>query len=54
MADVSAVAKAAGHRPFHSGTITYKKFKQNTLKKIKELTNTYPFLDFSREINSLQ
>jgi hypothetical protein len=54
MADVEAVAKAVAHRPLHLGTITYKRFKQNTLKKLEQLTGHYPFLDFSKEKSILQ
>ena len=54
MAGVTAILKAAGHRPLHSESTNHKKFKQNTLRQIEHLTGLYPFLDFSNEIALLQ
>jgi len=54
MAGVTAILKAARHRPLHTNTTSHKKFHQNTLKQIQHLTTLYPFLDFSNEIALLQ
>lgn len=54
MAGVTAVLKAADHRPLHNETTNHKKFKQNTLRQIEHMISQYPFLDFSNEIASLQ
>lgn len=54
MADVTAVMKAAGHRPLHAESTNHKQFKHNTLQQIEHLTAMYPFLDFSNEIALLQ
>ncbi|HJZ39681.1 MAG TPA: GSCFA domain-containing protein [Bacteroidales bacterium] len=54
MAGVSAVLRAVAHRPSHTETTNHKKFVENTLKQINNLTVLYPFLDFSNEIAILQ
>jgi hypothetical protein len=54
MAGVTAVLKAAGHRPLHTESTNHKKFIQHTRKQIEHLTGLYPFLDFSNEIALLQ
>jgi hypothetical protein len=54
MAGVTAILKAVGHRPLHTESTNHKKFRQNTLKQIENLTGLYPFLDFSNEIALLQ
>jgi hypothetical protein len=54
MAGVTAVLKAAGHRPLHTESTNHNKFVQNTRKQIERLTGLYPFLDFSNEIALLQ
>ena len=48
--EVSAILKAAGHRPLNAETFAHKKFRQDTLQKIEQLVKIYPFMDFSREI----
>ena len=50
LAEVSAITKAAQHRPVNAESEAHTKFKQLTLKKIEQLTRKYPFLDFSNEI----
>ena len=54
MTGVSAILKAAGHRPFNTETTNHKKFVERTLLQISQLTSSYPFLDFSKEIAALQ
>ena len=54
MAGVTAVLKAAGHRPLHTESTNHKKFLLNTRKQIEHLTGLYPFLDFSKEIALLR
>jgi hypothetical protein len=54
MAEVTALLKAAAHRPLHAESTKHKQFRHNTLKQIEHLTAMYPFLDFSNEIALLQ
>jgi hypothetical protein len=54
MAGVTAVLKSINHRPLHTDTTNHKKFRQNILKLINQLTEQFPFLDFSNEIAALQ
>jgi hypothetical protein len=54
MAGVTAVLKAAGHRPLHAESTNHKNFRLRTLKEIERLTARYPFLDFSNEIALLR
>jgi len=53
MNEISSVLKATGHRPLHTDTDEYKTFCKNTLKKIEDLKNRIPGLDFSVEISRL-
>jgi hypothetical protein len=53
MNDVNAVLKAVAHRPVQPNTPDHKKFISKTLKQIQQLTVSYPFLDFTREIEKL-
>jgi hypothetical protein len=50
MAGVTAVIKAAGHRPQHAESTNHKKFVHATRLEIERLSRLYPFLDFSNEI----
>jgi hypothetical protein len=54
MSGVSAVQKAAGHRPLHADTADYQLFCQNTLKKIEHLKRKCDILDFTNEIARLK
>ncbi len=40
--------KACEHRPFHSDTASYKKFRSQVLSRVQELHLKYPFLGFSQ------
>jgi hypothetical protein len=53
-AGVEALVRAAGHRPVRNDSPELKKFALNTLKQIDQLTQSYPYLDFSREIARLK
>jgi hypothetical protein len=54
MADVSAIMKAIAHRPLLTESPNYKKFIQHTIKKVEQLTNKHPHLDFSKELLQLR
>jgi hypothetical protein len=54
MAGVKAILKAVGHRPLQVESTNHKLFRNNTLKRIEQLTALYPFLDFHNEIAMLQ
>jgi hypothetical protein len=49
MKEVAPVLKAAAHRPANTGRAAHEKFRQNIVQKMERLSQTYPFLDFSRE-----
>jgi hypothetical protein len=54
MAGVTSILKAVAHRPRQTESPNLKRFLENTLKQIDQLTTTNPFLDFRREIAALQ
>jgi len=54
MAGVTAVLKAVDHRPRQTDSPNLKEYVENTLNLIRQLTLTYPFLDFSHEISLLR
>jgi len=50
MTGVATLLKATAHRPLQTETTNLKKFQENTLKQIQQLTREHPYLDFSAEI----
>jgi hypothetical protein len=54
MAGVNAIIKAVAHRPGQSDLPNLKKFSENLLKQIDQLTLSNPNLDFSPEIAILR
>ncbi len=48
---ISALRQAYLHRPQHQNTPEFKKFTETQLRRLNEFSKTYPFLDFSTEIN---
>jgi hypothetical protein len=54
MAGVTAILKAVAHRPGQTDLPNLKKFNENLLKKIDQLTLSNPTLDFSPEIAILR
>jgi hypothetical protein len=53
MAGVTAILKAVAHRPRHTDIPNLKKFSENLLKQIDQLTLSNPNLDFTPEIAML-
>jgi hypothetical protein len=53
MAGVTAILKAVAHRPGQTDIPNLKKFSSTLLKQIDQLTQSNPYLDFSREIEIL-
>ena len=54
MAGVTDVLKAVDHRPRQTDSPNLRKFIDNTLNMINQMTLAYPYLDFSREISLLR
>lgn len=54
LAGVTDVLKAVDHRPRQTDSPNLKEFIENTLKRITQLTLSYPFLDFTHEISLLR
>lgn len=54
MAGVTDVLKAVDHRPRQTDSPNLRKFIDNTLNLINQMTLAYPYLDFSREISLLR
>lgn len=48
--EVEALYDALHHRPLHTNTATYSKFKQTTLNKLQTLKKRYSWLDFSSDL----
>jgi hypothetical protein len=53
MAGVTAIVKALAHRPKQTDLPNLKKFTENLLKQIDQLTLSNPTLDFTPEIEIL-
>ena len=49
-ATIEDIMRAVSHRPFDATSIAHKKFLENLLVRIKEITAQYPYLDFQKEI----
>lgn len=47
--EVKEIVRAAMHRPLHPMTGAYRQLQVSQLKKIRDLEERYPFLDFSTE-----
>ena len=47
---IEDIMRAVSHRPFDATSIAHKKFLENLLVRIKEITAQYPYLDFQKEI----
>lgn len=47
------ILKAISHRPFNEHTDEYKQFLRQTLLKINDLRNKYPYFECSKEMNFL-
>ena len=54
LAGVAAIVKAVSHRTRQTDSPNMKRFIEATLKQIDQLTQSNPFLDFSREIELLR
>ncbi len=54
MRAIEKICTAAAHRPIHPGTAAHQKFMRDTLQRIEQLQNQHPWLDFSREIQSIK
>lgn len=50
---IEKILKAVKHRPFDSGSESYKTFQFRVLKDMEEIQKQYPFLDFSEEENEI-
>jgi hypothetical protein len=44
-----AVRKAAGHKPLHPGSASFRRFAGETLLKVEKFSGKFPFFDLSRE-----
>ena len=49
MADVQEVARALQHKPFHPDSQEYKRFLEQLLLKIEQLSDKYPYLELDNE-----
>lgn len=47
--EIEEIARALGHRPFNASSDSYKKFISGTLRRIAELEEKMPYLDFEKE-----
>ena len=47
--EIEEIARALGHRPFNASSDSYKKFISGTLRRIAELEERMPYLDFEKE-----
>lgn len=54
MQEIEQIAAATSHRPIHPGSPPHRKFVAATRARIESLRHRYPWLDFSKEIESLQ
>lgn len=51
MRRIEALQQALAHRPIHPGSDAHKVFRQRLRGEIQALSETYPELDFSEELN---
>lgn len=49
MEDIRSVVQASQHRPLNPQSFSFQLFREKTLRKIEELEQKFPFLDFGRE-----
>ena len=49
MEDIRSVVQASQHRPLNPKSFSFQLFREKTLRKIEELEQKFPFLDFGRE-----
>ena len=47
--EVEGIVRMLNHRPLHADAETYKDFLKQLIKKIDQLTEKYPQLDFKEE-----
>lgn len=52
--EVNQIIQAKNHRPLNPNTNNHKKFLQNQIAKIKELSFKYSYIDFSKELKYFQ
>ena len=52
--EVEKVLSAANHKPFHKESVGHRKFIITQLQNIRRLESLYPFLDLSKEKESLE
>lgn len=51
MKEIKKVMAAYHHKPFQSTTLAHQQFLQTYLKKIQQLEQKHPYIDFQRELN---
>jgi hypothetical protein len=49
--EIEKILLAKNHRPFNPNTDSHRKFRENQLKKIRELSEKYDFVDLSNELD---
>lgn len=50
--EIAPLLSALNHKPIHEGTDAYRKFKYDTVEKVRKLQNSFPFLNWDKIANN--